>query len=75
MQGATRLAAYLDAQVAAARLRPADTDLAARQFLQLCQAGLLTRLLFHAGDVTDAEIEHHVTEAVRVFLAGYGPEA
>ncbi|WP_264049273.1 TetR/AcrR family transcriptional regulator [Methylobacterium flocculans] len=76
VQGATRLGAYLDAQVAAGRLRPGDTNLAARQFLQLCQAGLLTRLLFGAGDgVTPEEIAHHVTQAVRVFLAGYGPEA
>jgi AcrR family transcriptional regulator len=76
VQGTTRLAAYLDAQVAASRLRPADTNLAARQFLQICQAGLLTRLLFNAGDgVSQAEIEHNVSEAVRVFLAGYSPEA
>lgn len=75
VQGTTRLAAYLDAQVAATRLRPADTNLAARQFLQICQAGLLTRLLFNAGDgVAPAEIEHNVREAVRVFLAGYGQE-
>ncbi|KQP73712.1 TetR family transcriptional regulator [Methylobacterium sp. Leaf113] len=76
VQGTTRLAAYLDAQVAATRLRPADTNLAARQFLQICQAGLLTRLLFNAGDrVVPAEIEHNVREAVRVFLEGYGPES
>lgn len=75
VQGTTRLAAYLDAQVAATRLRPSDTNLAARQFLQICQAGLLTRLLFNAGDgVAPAEIEHNVREAVRVFLAGYGQE-
>jgi len=76
VQGATRLGAYLDAQVAAGRLRPCDTNLAARQFLHLCQAGILTRMLFRVGDaVTPEEITHHVTEAVRVFLAGYGPEA
>ncbi len=76
VQGARRLAAYLDAQVAAGRLRSADTNLAARHFLHLCQAGLLTRLLFGAGDgISGGEIEHHVGQAVRVFLAGYGPEA
>ncbi|GJD74306.1 TetR/AcrR family transcriptional regulator [Methylobacterium goesingense] len=75
VQGTTRLAAYLDAQVAAGRLRPADTNLAARQFLQMCQAGLLTRLLFNAGDgAVQSEIGHNVEEAVRVFLAGYAPE-
>ena len=73
-QGVARLAAYLDTQVAAGRLRATDTDLAAMHFLHLCQAGLLTRLLFGAGDpVTEAELRHRVEEAVRVFLAGYGP--
>ncbi|MGU3539373.1 TetR/AcrR family transcriptional regulator [Methylobacterium sp. A54F] len=74
-QGVARLAAYLDRQVAAGRLRAADTELAARHFLHLCQAGLLTRLLFNAGgSVSEADVEYRVTEAVRVFLAGYGPE-
>ena len=75
-QGVARLSAYLDAQVAAGRLRIADTELAAKHFLHLCQAGLLTRLLFAAGGVTDAaELRYRVGEAVRIFLAGYGPEA
>ena len=72
--GTGRLKAYLDAQVAAGRLRAADTELAAKQFLHLCQAGMLTRLLFNAGEgPSEAEIQHRVTEAVRVFFAGYGP--
>lgn len=75
-QGVARLSAYLDAQVAAGRLRIADTELAAKHFLHLCQAGLLTRLLFAAGGVADAaELRYRVGEAVRIFLAGYGPEA
>ena len=74
-QGVARLAAYLDTQVLARRLRAADTELAAKHFLHLCQAGLLTRLLFCAGGpVTAAEIGPRVDEAVRVFFAGYGPE-
>lgn len=74
-QGVARLAAYLDTQVAAGRLRPADTGLAAKHFLHLCQAGLLTRLLFAAGGPVGAdEIGPRVAEAVRVFFAGYGPE-
>ena len=73
--GVERLSGYLDAQVAAGRLRIADTELAARHFLHLCQAGLLTRLLFGAGGIADAaQMRHQVDEAVRVFLAGYGPE-
>ncbi len=71
--GVGRLKAYIEAQVAAGRLRADDTDLAAKHFLHLCQAGMLTRLLFNAGEAPDeAEIGHRVTEAVRVFYAGYG---
>ena len=74
-QGIARLSAYLDRQVAAGRLRADDTELAAKHFLHLCQAGLLTRLLFNAGGpVSAADIAYRVDEAVRVFLAGYGAE-
>ncbi|MDP4024124.1 TetR/AcrR family transcriptional regulator [Methylobacterium sp. NEAU 140] len=74
-QGVARLTAYLDAQVAAGRLTAADTELAAKHFLHLCQAGLLTRLLFAAGGVPEpAELRRRVEEAVRVFLAGYGTD-
>ncbi|KIU31586.1 TetR family transcriptional regulator [Methylobacterium radiotolerans] len=73
-RGVERLSRYLDAQVQAGRLTIADTELAARHFLHLCQAGLLTRLLFAAGGIAgEAEMRHQVDEAVRVFLAGYGP--
>jgi AcrR family transcriptional regulator len=76
VQGVTRLTAYLSAQVAAGRLVAADPALAAMHFLHLCQAGLLTRLLFAVGEaVTAQDIAHRVDEAVRVFLAGYGPKA
>lgn len=72
--GVARLSTYLDAQVLAGRLTIADTELAARHFLHLCQAGLLTRLLFAAGGIAgESEMRHQVDEAVRVFLAGYGP--
>ncbi len=71
--GMERLSAYLDAQIAAGRLRPSDTSLAARHFLHLCQAGLFTRLLFSAGGIEDeGDLRHRIDEAVRVFLAGYG---
>ena len=72
--GVGRLSAYLDTQVAAGRLRAADTSLAAKHFLHLCQAGLFTRLLFSAGGIeSEDELNHRVDEAVRVFFAGYGP--
>ncbi len=72
--GVERLAAYLDAQVAAGRLRKADTSLAAKHFMHLCQAGLFTRLLFSAGGIeNEGDLHHRVDEAVRIFLAGYAP--
>jgi AcrR family transcriptional regulator len=74
-QGVARLTRYLTAQVEAGRLRACDTELAAKHFLHLCQAGLLTRLLFAAGGPgTEAETGYRVDEAVRVFFAAYGPE-
>ncbi|MEH3116485.1 MAG: TetR/AcrR family transcriptional regulator [Methylorubrum populi] len=74
--GVGRLKAYIEAQVSAGRLRADDTDLAAKHFLQLCQAGMLTRLLFNAGEApSEADIRHRVAEAVRVFFAGYRPGA
>jgi AcrR family transcriptional regulator len=76
VQGTARLRAYLDAQVAAGRLRAADTSLAARHFLDLCASTVLRRLLFAAGDPpTPAEKAYLIGEAVRVFFAAYGPEA
>ncbi|WP_083469002.1 TetR/AcrR family transcriptional regulator [Methylobacterium variabile] len=73
--GRARLRAYLDAQVAAGRLRRMDSDLAARHFFDLCAATTMRRLLFGVGDPpTEAETTYWVAEAVRVFLAAYGPE-
>ncbi|ACA20818.1 transcriptional regulator, TetR family [Methylobacterium sp. 4-46] len=74
VQGAQRLRAYLDRQVAAGRLRPTDTALAARHFLDLCAAATMRRLLFAVGDPpTPAEAAYLIGEAVRVFFAAYGP--
>ncbi|GJE46620.1 hypothetical protein AEGHOMDF_5827 [Methylobacterium soli] len=75
-QGVARLTRYITAQAEAGRLRACDTELAAKHFLHLCQAGLLTGLLFAAGNpVSAAETAYRVEEAVRVFFAAYGPEA
>lgn len=72
-QGTLRLAAYFDAQVAAGRLDIRDTPLAARHFLDLCQAGVLRRLLFAVGpEPTEEERAYLVDEALRVFFAAYG---
>jgi AcrR family transcriptional regulator len=73
--GTQRLRAYFDAQVAAGRLRPCDTTLAARHFFDLCAANTMRRLLFAVGDSpTAAEAAYLVDAAVRVFFAAYGPE-
>ena len=75
-QGTQRLRRYLDAQVAAKRLRIADTTLAAHHFLELVKGTLLVRLLFGVdATVTTAEKTYGVEEAVRVFFAAYGPDA
>lgn len=71
--GTDRLRTYLDRQVAAGRLVVPDTDLAAEQFLNLCSAGILKKLLFGVvEDVGRPAITRNVRGAVEVFLAAYG---
>jgi AcrR family transcriptional regulator len=73
-QGIDRLQAYIDRQVAMRRLSAKDTRLAAQHFLDLCQSGVLRRLLFCVGDrPTREEIAETVERAVEVFFAAYGP--
>ncbi|MFA5901900.1 MAG: TetR/AcrR family transcriptional regulator [Hyphomicrobium sp.] len=70
--GMDRLAAYLDAQVAAGALQVEDTEVAAAQFLESCLATLFKPLIFNAGSApTEARIAHVVGIAVRTFLAAY----
>lgn len=76
--GSERLRAYLERHVAARRLRIDDTLLAAEQFLNLCSAGVLKRLLFAVERSFDeAALARSVDSAVAVFLAAYAapPEA
>src|SRR3712207_6246144 len=75
-KGIARLKVYLDQQVDAGRLSIADTRLAAQHFLDLCQSGMMRRLLFAVGDrPTTDEIAYAIDNAVRVFFKAYGPEA
>lgn len=73
--GNTVLAEYLDKQVADGLLDIEDTDLAARQFIEMSMAGLFKRCLF--GNLPEPksidDIAPIVKSAVRVFLAGYAP--
>ena len=71
-QCATRLAAYLDAQVAAGRLAISDTYLAAAQFLDLTQTTLSTPLLFgYPQPISRERLAQVVDSAVTVFVAAY----
>lgn len=70
------LAKYFDAKVASGELVIADTDLAARQFLDLSMASNFKRRLFGnlQEPMTAAEIHHIVSSAVGMFMAYYGPQ-
>ena len=58
----------------AGRLSIEDTRIAAQHFLDLCQGGLMRRLLFAVGETpTQEEIAYNVENALRVFFAAYGP--
>jgi AcrR family transcriptional regulator len=69
----SKLAAYLDAQVAAGGLAIDDTELAAGQFLDMCQSTVMRALLFGAASAppSPARISTVVDSAVRVFMAAY----
>ncbi|NNM71463.1 TetR/AcrR family transcriptional regulator [Enterovirga aerilata] len=71
--GARRLQAYLDAQVAAGRLRIDDTRTAAEQFLSLCSTNLFRRAIFGVGPKPEADdIAREIEAALTVFFAAYG---
>ena len=75
-KGAARLAAYLERQVAAGRLRIANPELAAEQFLSLCSAPIFRRVLFRVEERSDpAAIRLEVEAALDVFFASYGTAA
>ena len=67
-----RLAAYLDSHVRSGDLAIADCELAATQFMQMCQASLFLPFVFQAAPAPSAErIAQVVESATRLFLAGY----
>jgi AcrR family transcriptional regulator len=71
-----RLASYLGAHVAAGDLAIPDCDLAASQFMQMCQASLFLRFIFQAAPPPSAErIAEVVDSATRMFLAAYQVKA
>jgi hypothetical protein len=67
-----RLAAYLEARVAAEELAIPDCQLAASQFMMMCQASLFLPFIFQAAPPPSAErIAEVVASARRMFLAAY----
>ena len=67
-----RLATYLDARVGAGDLAIDDCQLAASQFMMVCQASLFLPFIFQAGPAPSAERMAQVVEsATQMFLAAY----
>jgi AcrR family transcriptional regulator len=67
-----KLAAYLDARVKAGDLEIEDCELAATQFMQMCQATLFQPFIFQAAPAPSAKrIALVVESATRMFLAAY----
>lgn len=74
LRGASRLRDFIARAVDDGRLRPCDPQLAAHQFVGLCQNRLLkARLCNAAPEPTDAEISAEVAAAVITFMAAFGP--
>jgi AcrR family transcriptional regulator len=67
-----RLAGYLETRAATGDLEIGDFQLAATQFMQMCQASLFMPFIFQAAPAPSAErIAQVVESATRIFLAGY----
>ena len=71
-----QLAAYLEARVRARELAIEDCQLAASQFMLLCQASLFLPFIFQAAPPPSAErITEVIESATRMFLAAYQAKA
>lgn len=67
-----KLAAYLEAHVQSGDLDIEDCQLAAMQFMQMCQASLFMPFVFQAAPAPSTErIAQVVGSATRMFLAAY----
>jgi AcrR family transcriptional regulator len=67
-----RLAAYLDARVKVKDVAIPDCQLAASQFMMMCQASLFLPFIFQAAPAPSTERMAEVVEsATRMFLAAY----
>ncbi len=67
-----RLAAYLKVRVAASEVAIDDCQLAASQFMLMCQASLFLPFIFQAAPPpSEQRITEVIESATRMFLAGY----
>ena len=67
-----RLAAYLEVHTSSGDLEIEEFQLAATQFMQMCQASLFMPFIFQAAPAPSPErITEVVESATRIFLAGY----
>ena len=67
-----RFAAYLTSRAEAGEIAMPDAELAAMQFMMVCQATLFQPYIFQARPApAPAEIDHVVESGVRMFLAAY----
>jgi len=74
-QTISRLAAYLEVRAQRKELAIDDYQLAASQFLLMCQASLFLPFIFQAAPAPSPErIAQVVGSATRMFLAAYGPK-
>lgn len=72
--GIDRMAAYFERKAASGELVIDDVHHAAAQFVELCMAGLLKRMMFCVTDgLGREEIARKVAANVDVFLAAYAP--
>jgi AcrR family transcriptional regulator len=72
----SRLATYLEARVAAKDLAIDDCQLAAAQFMLMCQASLFLPFIFQAAPAPSEErITQVIESATRMFLAAYRTRA
>jgi AcrR family transcriptional regulator len=71
-RGIGKLAAYIEAQVAAGVLVVEDCEIAAAQLMEACQAMIFKSMVFNFATAPSPErIERVVRVAVRTFLAAY----
>jgi AcrR family transcriptional regulator len=73
-KGIARLAAYIAAQVEAGVLVVEDSEIAAAQLMEACQAMIFKSMVFNfVREPSQQQIERVVRVAVAVFLAAYRP--